>query len=73
MREATRRHFLQTVLALTASIRFASALEKRVRNVAGNGTAGSSQDGVDGRLAPVNPCSPNGNPRSEVTIIIHES
>jgi len=54
MHEPTRRHFLHTVLALPASTRFSSALEQRVRTVAGNGTAGSSQDGVDGRHASVN-------------------
>ena len=54
MYEPTRRHFVRSVLALTASTGFSFALEKRVRTVTGNGSAGSSQDGVEGPHAPVN-------------------
>jgi sugar lactone lactonase YvrE len=50
----TRRHFLQTLLAFTAATRLSSAQEKRVRTFAGTGTAGSNQEDVDGRQAPVN-------------------
>lgn len=50
----TRRLFVQTVIASAAATRLASAQQKRVRTIAGIGTAGSDQDAVDAARAPVN-------------------
>jgi DNA-binding beta-propeller fold protein YncE len=52
--EERRGHCNQPVVPLTHPTRYLSAQSKRFRTFAGTGTAGSSQDDVDGGQAPVN-------------------